>query len=204
VSSIDLWYTTRATGIAALVLLTATVLLGVLTAGRAKTTLPAFARADVHRRLSVLTVVFLAIHVLTSVLDTYVNISWTAIVLPFSARYHTLWLALGTISVDLFLAVAVSSALRRHISARAWRLFHWLAYASWPVAVAHSLGMGTDTRLTWVLGLVAACIASVVGCVGWRVASATRARAGFPRTVVTPRGSIRSRVSAPAIGREGV
>jgi methionine sulfoxide reductase heme-binding subunit len=204
VSSIDLWYTTRATGIAALVLLTATVLLGVLTAGRAKSTLPAFARADIHRRLSALTVVFLAIHVLTSVLDTYVNISWTAIVLPFSARYHTLWLALGTISVDLFLAVAITSALRRHISARAWRLVHWLAYASWPVAVAHSLGMGTDTRLTWVLGLVAACIASVTGCVGWRVASATRARAGLPRTVVTPRGAIRSRVSAPMIGREAV
>ena len=143
-SSIDLWYTTRATGLVALVLLTATVFLGVLTAGRARTTLPAFARAEVHRRVSVLAVVFLAVHVLTAVLDTYVNIGRLAIVVPFTSSYHTFWLALGTIGADLLLAVAISSALRRHIPARTWRALHWLAYLSWPVAVSHALGMGTD------------------------------------------------------------
>src|SRR5258708_30675492 len=129
-SSIDLWYTTRATGIVSLVLLTATMFLGILTAGRAKSALPAFARADIHRRISVLTVVFLSIHVLTSVLDTYVHINPIAVVVPFTSSYHTFWLALGTVGVDLFLAVAISSALRQHLSARAWRLCHWLAYLS--------------------------------------------------------------------------
>jgi len=189
-SSIDLWYTTRATGLVALVLLTATMLLGILTAGRAPSRLPAFARADIHRRVAVLTVVFLALHVLTSVLDTYVHISWLAIVVPFSARYHTFWLALGTVGVDLFLAVAVSSALRQHISARAWRLWHWLAYLSWPVAVAHTLGMGTDSGLPWVLGLVALCIAGVVAATAWRIVETSRSKRGLPPTIISPRGSL--------------
>ena len=198
-SSIDLWYTTRATGIVALVLLTATVLLGVLTAGRAKSSLPAYARADVHRRVSALAVVFLAVHVLTSVLDTYVHIGLLAVVVPFTSAYHRFWLALGTIGLDLLLAVAVSSALRRHIPARAWRRLHWLAYLSWPVAVSHALGMGTDRKLTWVAGVLAACTASVAAAGAWRAAGAVRARSALPHTTVRPRPSIRRRpaVTAP-------
>ena len=192
-SSINLWYATRATGLVALLLLTVTMSLGILTAGRAKSTLPAFARADIHRRISVVTVVFLALHVLTSVIDTYVHIKWITIVVPFTSGYHTFWLALGTIGVDLFLAVAISSALRRHISARAWRVLHWLAYLSWPVAVAHSLGMGTDAKLDWVLGLVALCVASVVAVTTWRVAESARAKSRFPQTFNSPRRSLRSR-----------
>ncbi len=200
VSSIDLWYATRATGIAALVLLTATMVLGIGIAGRAPHTLPAFARAEVHRRISLLTVVFLAIHVLTSVLDTYVHINWTSIVLPFTSSYHTGWLALGTIGVDAFIAVGISSMVRHRIPARTWRAFHWLAYLSWPVAVAHTLGMGTDARLSWVLGLVAACIASVVGTTAWRVAGALRARAALPSTAVPARPTLRR---TPVVVAEG-
>jgi sulfoxide reductase heme-binding subunit YedZ len=198
VSSIDLWYATRATGIAALLLLTATMLLGILTAGRAKSSLPAFVRADLHRRVSVMTVVFLAIHVLTSMLDTYVHINWITIVVPFTSSYHTIWLALGTIGVDLFLAVAISSALRSHISARAWRTFHWLAYLSWPDAIAHTLGMGTDRALPWVLALVATSIASVVGATAWRIVDTQRSRSALPRTTISPRGSLRPRITASA------
>jgi methionine sulfoxide reductase heme-binding subunit len=194
-SSINLWYATRATGIAALVLLTVTMFLGILTAGRAKSALPAFARAEIHRRVSILTVTFLAIHILTSVLDTYVHIGWTSIVVPFTSSYHALWLALGTVGVDLVLAVAISSAFRQHITARTWRTLHGLSYLSWPIAIAHSLGMGTDSNLDWVLGLVAVCIASIVGVSAWRVLAALHARASLPATITKPRRSIRADVS---------
>jgi hypothetical protein len=148
VSSIDLWYTTRATGLVALVLLSGTMVLGILTAGRAPSTLPRYARVEIHRRVAVMTVVFLAIHVLTSVLDSYVDINWLAVVVPFTANYHTGWLALGTVGVDFFLAVAISSALRQHISARARRLWHWAAYLSRPVAVdCH--GSSLSSRCAW-------------------------------------------------------
>jgi predicted ferric reductase len=170
-SSAALWYTTRATGIVALVLLTGTMVLGILTAGRVRTrSWPAFAQADLHKRVSLLAMVFLAFHVLTSVLDTYVHVGWAAVIVPFASPYRPLWTGLGTVGVDLILAVAISSALRQRINAATWRGIHWLAYGSWPVAMAHSLGMGTDASRLWMDGLAGACSLAVVASLGWRIA----------------------------------
>jgi sulfoxide reductase heme-binding subunit YedZ len=176
-SSTVLWYTTRATGVVALLLLTGTMVLGILTAGRVRTTSwPAFAQADLHKRVSLLAMVFLAFHVLTSVLDTYVNVGWAAIVVPFASPYRPVWTGLGTVGVDLILAVAVSSALRQRISAATWRGIHWLAYGSWPVAMAHSLGMGTDASRLWMDGLAAVCSVAVLASVAWRIGDHRRNR----------------------------
>ena len=82
-NSTALWYATRASGIMALVLLTLTMVLGLTTTTRARArNWPGFAQQEMHRRISMIAVVFLGIHVLTSVLDTYVNISWAAVVDP--------------------------------------------------------------------------------------------------------------------------
>jgi sulfoxide reductase heme-binding subunit YedZ len=157
-TSPSIWYTVRATGIVALILLTATMVLGILTAGRLRTrTWPAFAQSDVHKWVSLLAMVFLGLHVVTAVLDTYVPVGWLATVIPFASPYRPLWTGLGTVGVDLMLAVAISSALRQRISARAWRTIHWLAYASWPVAMAHSLGEGTDASKLWMDAIAGAC-----------------------------------------------
>ena len=74
-----LWFATRATGTIALVLLTATVVLGIAGAGRyAPRALHRFEVAALHRNLSVLTLVFLAIHILTALADTYVSVGWVS------------------------------------------------------------------------------------------------------------------------------
>lgn len=162
-----LWYATRATGVVALVLLTATVVLGILTATRFHAARwPRVAQQDLHRGVSILSVLFVAGHVLTAVLDSYVHIGWAAVVVPFASHYRPLWVALGTVSLDLLLAVLGTSLVRRRMPARLWRGVHWFAYASWPVAVLHTVGIGTDVRLHWVLGLVAACAFAVVGAAG--------------------------------------
>jgi len=169
-ASPTLWYTTRATGIIALVLLSLTMVLGILTAGRVRTrSWPAFAQADLHKWVSLLAVVFLSIHVLSAVLDTYVHIGWWAVVVPFTSSYQPLWTGLGTVGLDLLAAVALSSALRQRISAHTWRAIHWAAYASWPVAMAHSLGEGTDGLKPWMEGLAAACALAVLGALAWRI-----------------------------------
>jgi sulfoxide reductase heme-binding subunit YedZ len=176
-TSTTLWYTMRATGVVALVLLSGTMVLGILTAGRTSSRAwPAFARADLHKRVSLLAVVFLALHVLTAVLDTYVNVGWASALVPFASPYRPVWTGLGTMGVDLIVAVAVTSALRQRISARTWRGVHWLAYGSWPVAMAHSLGMGTDASTLWMDGLAAVCTAAVVGALIWRVTDHRRSR----------------------------
>ena len=176
-TSTTIWYTMRATGIVALVLLTGTMVLGMLTAGRsASGRWPAFTRADLHKRVSLLAMVFLALHVLTAVLDTYVSVGWAAVIVPFASPYRPLWTGLGTVGVDLMVAVAVSSALRQRISARTWRGIHWLAYGSWPVAMAHSLGTGTDASTVWMDTLAGLCTAAVIGALIWRIVDHRRCR----------------------------
>jgi len=177
-SSSVLWYASRATGLVALVLLSATTVLGVLTAGRGATRRwPGFARQDLHRRVSMLSLAFLAGHILTSVLDTYVHIGWAAIVVPFASSYKRLAVAVGTISVDLLLAVAVTSLLRHRIPARLWRAVHWLAYVCWPVALVHAFAMGPDLRTSWAFELALGCTAAVAGAAAWRaVEAASRTR----------------------------
>ncbi len=178
-SSQLLWYSTRATGIVALVLLTATMVLGVLTSVRFGTPRwPRFAFQDLHRRVSLVAMVVVALHVLTTVTDSFAPIGWVSVVVPFTSSYRRLWLGLGTIAVDLLLAVTISSLLRRRINPRTWRALHWLAYASWPLAVVHGLGTGTDPHLGWMLVLTMACGAAVLGAVGWRLVSGWPAHAG--------------------------
>jgi sulfoxide reductase heme-binding subunit YedZ len=170
VTSTTVWYTMRATGIVALVLLTGTMVLGILTAGRVKTrSWPAFAQADLHKRVSILAMAFLAMHVLTAVLDTYVKVGWLAVVVPFASPYRPLWTGLGTAGVDILAAVAISSALRHRIRPQTWRAIHWLAYASWPVAMVHSLGTGTDASTLWMDAIAAICTLGVGAALVWRI-----------------------------------
>jgi methionine sulfoxide reductase heme-binding subunit len=157
----------------ALVLLTATVLLGVATAAGAELPgIPRVITGALHRNLSLLVMVFVAGHVLTTVLDSYTWIGLTAAFIPFSSPYRGFWLGLGAIAFDLLLAVTLTSLLRDRMSYRAWRAVHWLSWASWPVALWHGLGTGTDSRVPWLLALYALCGASVLGVAGWRLARA--------------------------------
>jgi sulfoxide reductase heme-binding subunit YedZ len=172
-----LWYTTRATGLMAMVLLTASVVLGLLTARRTSGPgWPRFVQQDLHKRISILSVSFLGIHILTSVLDSYVHIGWFAIVIPFTSSYDRFFVGLGAISFDLLAAVFISSLLRSHLGARTWRAVHWLAYGCWPIGIAHSIGTGTDIRLGWVDGLVGICCFAVITAVAWRFADPYFAR----------------------------
>ena len=185
-----LWYTTRATGVIALLLLTATVALGV--AGVSRLSSPRWPRvitAGLHRNISLLVIVFVVIHVLTTVLDTFVAISPATIVVPFISSYRTFWLSLGTIAFDLLLALVITSLLRARISLRAWRGVHWLAYACWPIALWHGLGTGTDSKLPWLLFLDALCVVVVAGALLWRltlIPPGTARSAAMLATVVVP------------------
>jgi methionine sulfoxide reductase heme-binding subunit len=173
--SSPLWFATRATGVIALVLLTATVILGV--GGIARIELPGLPRvvtAGLHRNISLLVVALVGVHVLTTVTDSYTRIGLTAAVLPFSSGYRTFWLGLGAVAFDLLLAVLLTSLLRDRLPYRAWRAVHWAGYACWPVALWHGLGTGTDSRLPWLLALDALCVAAVTGAAGWRLSRGAR------------------------------
>jgi methionine sulfoxide reductase heme-binding subunit len=167
------WFLARSTGAVALVLLTASVLLGVLGSMRfaAGRKWPRFTIDALHRDVSLLVLVLLVVHIVTSVLDGFAPITLLDAVIPFGAAYRPLWLGLGAVAFDLLLAVLVTSVLRRRFGYRSWRAVHWLAYASWPVAVFHGLGTGSDTRVWWMLVLTGACVAAVLVAVWARIAA---------------------------------
>lgn len=181
-----LWYFTRGTGLVALVLLTGTVVLGICSLGHnTAPAWPRFVTAGLHRWLSLLVVLLLAAHILTAEVDTFAPIGWTAVVVPFRSSYRPIWLGLGTVAADLVVALGLTSLLRQRLGYRAWRAVHWAAYACWPAAVFHGLGTGTDTRLSWVTGLTAICVAAVVVAGGWRLAQGWPASAGLRMGVAT-------------------
>lgn len=175
-----LWYATRATGLAALVLLTASVVLGVLTSVRfASPAWPRFVTVALHRNVSLLAVTFTALHVVTTVTDPYASISVVSAVVPFTSSYRRIWLGLGAVAFDLLLAVLITSLLRVRVGLRAWRLVHWAGYLCWPVALIHAIGTGTDGATRWVLAGIAACAVAVAAAGAWRLAAGWPARAAL-------------------------
>ena len=169
------WYASRATGIVALLLLTAVFVLGILVNRQGRLPgLPRFAVTGLHKNFSLLAVAFIAVHVLTAVLDSYVSIPLAAGVIPFASGYERLWLSLGAISLDLMIAMIVTSLLRSHLNRVLWRAIHLLAYLSWPVAFAHSIGASKDLQQGWLLYLSIGCALLVAGAVVFRLAHAAR------------------------------
>ena len=185
-----LWYTTRGAGAVSLLLLSAVVVLGILSVHRFEAAgWPRFLTTGLHRNLSLIAVVFLAIHVVTAVVDPFTNLGWVAAFVPFASYYRTFWLGLGTIAVELMAAIVVTSLVRGVIGQRTWRAVHWLAYASWPVADAHGLGTGTDNLSAWMLAIDLVCITGVVAAVAARLLMAS------PDPLAGDRARFRERVS---------
>ena len=176
-----LWYASRATGVVTLLLLTAVLLLGVLVNRQGRLPgLPSFAVTGLHRNVSLLAVAFLAIHVITAIVDPYVTIGLAAAVLPFVSAYKPFWLGLGAISLDLIAALILTSLARARISRRAWRGIHWVAYAAWPLAVVHSLGSSTDARSGPVLAVLAGCVLAIAVALSWRLSRAAAVLSRMP------------------------
>ena len=168
-----LWYLNRSTGFVVLGLFTVTTALGILaTGGQAGRGLPRFVTQSLHRNLALLSVTMLVSHVVTAVVDSYVDIRWWQALVPYAgSTYEPLWLALGTLALDLTLVVVLTSLVRSRMRHRPWRVVHLLAYAGWGLSVAHALGIGTDTRgaAVWPDALVAGCVAVVLAAVVVRI-----------------------------------
>src|ERR1041385_3296820 len=131
-TSTAMWYVTRGTGIVALILLTGSVVLGIVNQTRWHSEgWQRFTLQDLHKNISLVALAVVAVHVSTSVIDRFAPIGWKDSLVPFLSPSRPLWLGLGTLAADLFLAILVTSLLRPRISPRLWRAVHWLSYASW-------------------------------------------------------------------------
>jgi methionine sulfoxide reductase heme-binding subunit len=163
------WLLARATGIVAYVLLTASVLAGLLVKSRPFGTAikPAVA-VDLHRTLAVLSLTALAGHGLALVLDHTVEIGLLALLVPGTAPYRTFWTGLGVLAGELMLVVYVSFGLRKRIGMRNWRRLHWTTYGAFTAATAHGLMAGTDSAAPWALTLYFGAVGAVAAATAWR------------------------------------
>lgn len=181
-----LWYFSRAAGVITLLMFTGVLVLGVLTAGdgirSARTTTVVTA---VHRALAMAAIVFLGVHVLTAVLDTYVHVGWWATLVPLASGYQRMDVAFGTVAADLALAVIVSSVLRYRIPERWWRSIHWATYAVAVCALTHGLLMAaSDTPVLTGITIGATVLAALA--VVWRLLKPALTAHSRPSRTATP------------------
>jgi sulfoxide reductase heme-binding subunit YedZ len=170
VSTQILWFATRGSGIVSLILFSAVACLGLLAVARAQSAAwPRFLTVELHRNLALLSVAFLGLHIVTAILDPFTSLGIAAAVIPLASSYRPVAVALGVISVDLTLAVIITSLLRERIGQRTWRAVHWAAYGAWPLAVAHTITAGSDALAIWMLAITVACVMAVGACLLWRL-----------------------------------
>jgi len=163
------WYAARAAGVAAYLLVSTVVCIGITMAGKKRLERwPRFALEDVHRFGGLLVGTFVIIHVATIAIDAYLPFSVASIVVPFVAVYRPIFTALGIVAAELLLALAVTNHYRDRLPHRYWRRAHYLNFAVWTGATVHGLGGGTDRSTPWLMGIFAAAVAAVLVAISWR------------------------------------
>jgi sulfoxide reductase heme-binding subunit YedZ len=163
------WIIARSSGLVAYMLLTASVLAGIVLKARpfGKALKPASV-TDVHRFLALLGLGALAVHATSLVLDSTVQISPLALLVPGLVPYRPLATGLGVVAAELLVLVYVSFSQRKRIGVKAWRALHWLTYGVFALATVHGIAAGTDTSRPWALPLYGGAVGAVLAAGAWR------------------------------------
>ena len=189
-----LWYLARGSGLAALVVLTLSMVLGIVTSVRwTNPRWPRFVIELLHRNSSLVAFALILVHIATVILDGFAPIGWKDAVIPFASPYRTLWLGLGSVAFDVLVALLVTSLLRHRVGHRTWKFIHWFAYLCWPLVVVHGLATGSDTHVGLVLLLTLACVAAVILALWWRLS------VGWPDHVGVRSAGIVASLVAPIV-----
>jgi sulfoxide reductase heme-binding subunit YedZ len=148
------WITSRAAGIAALLLSSLAVCMGLLMGGRfAKRRGPEL--RVTHEALSLATLAAIAVHGLTLIGDGFLHPSLADVSIPFVSGYETLWTSAGIVAFWALALLGLSYYARTRIGVQRWRKLHRLTALAWALGVAHSLGEGTDAGQMWFLAMTA-------------------------------------------------
>lgn len=176
------WFLARASGLTAYVLMSLTVLAGLVVKSRP------FGRAvraasvtDTHRFLSLLMLGAVALHASTLVLDKTIHIGIAALLVPGLSAYRPVATGLGILALELAALVVLSFRLRKRMGFRAWRRLHWATYAIFAAVTAHGIAAGTDTTHPWAFALYLGAVFAVASATAWR----------FLTRPVKPKGALR-------------
>jgi sulfoxide reductase heme-binding subunit YedZ len=175
------WITSRAAGIAALVLSSVSVCIGLLMGGRLMKGRGPDLRAT-HEALSLATIAALLVHGLSLIGDGYLHLSLADVALPFVSGYKTFWTTAGIVAFWAMLTLGLSYYARSKIGVQRWRRLHRFTALAWVLGVMHSLGEGTDAGQTWFLAMTAIVVVPPLCLLGVRWLGASRTpQAGVAR-----------------------
>ncbi len=157
------WDVARAGGFTAYILLTLAVVVGLAlsTQLQSPSRWPRLLNSELHNFLTLLSTIFLGVHVLAVIVDPFTHFGWNEILIPLASHYRPEWMALGIIGLYLGIAIGISTWLRPHIGYKWWRRLHVLTLGIFALATIHGLGTGSDTQTWWALGIYLVSIVSV-------------------------------------------
>ena len=163
------WLLARASGLTAYVLLTASVLAGLILKSRPfGRAVKAASAMDLHRVLALLGLGALGVHGATLLLDRTVRMPVAGLFVPGASPYRPVSVALGVVGAELMALVVASFSVRKLIGQKRWRLLHWSTYALFALATAHGLLAGSDSAQPWARDLYVGAVAAVVFAATWR------------------------------------
>ena len=198
------WYLTRASAMVAWVLLTLTVVWGILLKTRI------LRGADnpewltvTHRYISGLAMAMIVTHMGTLLLDEYIQFGWADILVPFATSFEPLPVALGIIAFWLIILVQVTALSSRWLPESVWKGVHLSSYLAIVLVGLHSGLVGTDVGTPWytVISLILITTATLAGIVRLVIAAREKPPARTAISPATPKVSAAPRFRARVVER---
>jgi predicted ferric reductase len=149
------WDIARAGGFTAYILLTLAVIVGLAlsTQIQSPSRWPRLLNSELHNFLTLISTIFLVVHVLATWVDPFTRFGWNEILIPLTSHYRPEWMAFGIVALYLGIAIGISTWLRPHIGYKLWRQLHVLTLGVFALATIHGIGTGSDTQTPWALGI---------------------------------------------------
>jgi predicted ferric reductase len=149
------WDVARAGGFTAYALLTLAVAVGLMLSAQLQSPSrwPRLLNSELHNFLTLLSTIFLVVHVLAVWIDPFTHFGWSEVFIPFVSSYRPIWMALGIVALYLGIAIGISTWLRPLIGYTWWRRLHVLTLLVYALATVHGIGTGSDTQTPWALGI---------------------------------------------------
>jgi len=148
------WITSRAAGIVALILTSASVGVGLSMSGRLVKGRGPDLRVT-HEALAIAAIGAIALHAVALLGDSYFHPGIVDLAIPFARDYKEPYMALGIVAGWGFVLLGLSFYLRQRIGVKRWRVMHRFTALAWVFAVIHSLGEGSDAGRLWFVAITA-------------------------------------------------
>lgn len=149
------WDIARAGGFTAYILLTLAVVVGLAlsTQFQSPRHWPRLLNSELHNFLTLLSTIFLVVHILAVWIDPFTNFGWNELLIPLASHYRPEWMAFGIVALYLAIAIGISTWLRPRIGYTWWRKMHVLTLGVFALAAIHGIGTGSDTQTSWAMGI---------------------------------------------------